>query len=170
MGAAGHGMALHYGEQQHYGGPPVGMDPSRSNVLLVYIDDVEYTPTLDALHTVFKTYGHVQKMTIFEKGGHWQVRLQALATLRTGFVVAQWLWLQIAAESGSPSRLHAFCWLMHLPHVYIPIQRYCCCLCACLSRVLADLVVTVMRIVLACACRPLCSIQMRAQQIRRKST
>lgn len=82
MGAAGHGMAQHYGEQQqHYGGPPVGMDPSRSNVLLVYIDDVEYTPTLDALHTVFKTYGHVQKMTIFEKGGHWQVRLQTLVAL-----------------------------------------------------------------------------------------
>jgi hypothetical protein len=81
-------MAQHYGEQQHYGGPPVGMDPSRSNVLLVYIDDVEYTPTLDALHTVFKTYGHVQKMTIFEKGGHWQVRLQALADLQTHFPVA----------------------------------------------------------------------------------
>lgn len=69
--AAGHAMPP---QQQHYAGAAVGMDPNRSNVLLVYIDDVEYTPTLDALHTVFKTYGHVQKMTIFEKGGHWQVR------------------------------------------------------------------------------------------------
>lgn len=59
--------------QQHYGGAAAGMDPSRSNVLLVFIDDVEYTPTLDALHTVFKTYGHVHKMTVFEKSGNWQV-------------------------------------------------------------------------------------------------
>lgn len=60
-------------QQQHFGAAAGSHDPSRSNVLLVHIDDVEYTPTLDALHTVFKTYGHVQKMTIFDKGGHWQV-------------------------------------------------------------------------------------------------
>lgn len=37
------------------------------------IDDVAYTPTLDALHTVFSTYGFVQRMTVFERGGNWQV-------------------------------------------------------------------------------------------------
>lgn len=62
-------------QQQHYGAASGGMDSGKSNVLLVHIDDVEYTPTLDALHTVFKTYGHVHKMTIFDKGGHWQVCL-----------------------------------------------------------------------------------------------
>jgi hypothetical protein len=66
---------MHQQQQQHYGGATAGgMDHSRSNVLLVFIDDVEYTPTLDALHTVFKTYGHVHKMTVFEKSGNWQVR------------------------------------------------------------------------------------------------
>jgi hypothetical protein len=69
--AGGQGMM----QQQHYGAGSGGMDSGKSNVLLVHIDDVEYTPTLDALHTVFKTYGHVHKMTIFDKGGHWQVCL-----------------------------------------------------------------------------------------------
>jgi len=61
-------------QQQHpYAAAGAAGHTNRSNVLLVFIDDVEYTPTLDALHTVFKTYGHVQKLTIFEKSGNWQV-------------------------------------------------------------------------------------------------
>lgn len=76
--AAAAGQAgMHQQQQQHYGGAAAGgMDHSRSNVLLVFIDDVEYTPTLDALHTVFKTYGHVHKMTVFEKSGNWQALVQ----------------------------------------------------------------------------------------------
>jgi hypothetical protein len=46
---------------------------SSSNVLLVMIDDVAYSPNVESLHTIFSTYGHVLKMTIFEKSGNWQV-------------------------------------------------------------------------------------------------
>eukprot|EP00877_Chromochloris_zofingiensis_P014781 jgi/Chrzof1/9557/Cz04g07230.t1 len=51
-------------------------DISTSNVLLCMIDNVQYTPTLDALHTTFSTYGFVQKLTIFEKNGNWQALVQ----------------------------------------------------------------------------------------------
>lgn len=68
--AGGQGAGMQQ-QQQQFGVGLSGL--SKSNVLLVYIDDVEYTPTLEALHTVFKTYGQVQRMTVFEKSGNWQV-------------------------------------------------------------------------------------------------
>jgi hypothetical protein len=58
---------------QYYANPAGGLEPS--NVLLVFIDNVAYAPTLEALHTVFSTYGQVLKMTVFEKSGNHQVRL-----------------------------------------------------------------------------------------------
>uniref|UniRef100_A0A383W6L8 RRM domain-containing protein n=1 Tax=Tetradesmus obliquus TaxID=3088 RepID=A0A383W6L8_TETOB len=67
-GAAAAGMGMDYGS--HYA--PIGS----SNVLLVMIDDVAYSPNVEALHTIFSTYGHVLKMTIFEKSGNWQALVQ----------------------------------------------------------------------------------------------
>lgn len=64
--AAAAGAAAVDQYQQH-------MPISSSNVLLCMIDDVAYTPTVEALHTIFSTYGYVQKITIFEKSGNWQV-------------------------------------------------------------------------------------------------
>ena len=51
-----------------------------STVLLVMIVDVAYSPTVEALHTIFSTYGHVLKMTIFEKSGNWQVGMRSVST------------------------------------------------------------------------------------------
>jgi hypothetical protein len=112
MGAAA-GQQQQHQQQQHYGAAAGSHDPSRSNVLLVHIDDVEYTPTLDALHTVFKTYGHVQKMTIFDKGGHWQVRAVACCDV-----------------TASVAELHAdlccllTCWLVGLNRMWGPVQLW----------------------------------------------
>lgn len=49
---------------------------SGSNVLQCDLEQVAYTPTIDALHTIFATYGYVQKLTISEKNHHWQVNGQ----------------------------------------------------------------------------------------------
>jgi hypothetical protein len=65
-------MGMHAGGGLDHGGPYAPI--SSSNVLLVLIDDVAYSPNVEALHTIFSTYGHVLKMTIFEKSGNWQVR------------------------------------------------------------------------------------------------
>lgn len=67
-------MGMDYGS--HYA--PIGS----SNVLLVMIDDVAYSPNVEALHTIFSTYGHVLKMTIFEKSGNWQVGMHSFSSGR----------------------------------------------------------------------------------------
>jgi hypothetical protein len=64
-------MGMHAAGSMEHGGHYAPI--SSSNVLLVLIDDVAYSPNVEALHTIFSTYGHVLKMTIFEKSGNWQV-------------------------------------------------------------------------------------------------
>jgi hypothetical protein len=76
MAAAGGGgqqQQQHQQPQQHQqwglGSGGWGNTP----VLLVYIDNVVYPPTLEALHTVCSAYGQVQRMTVFQKNDNWQV-------------------------------------------------------------------------------------------------
>ncbi|XP_010926566.1 polypyrimidine tract-binding protein homolog 1 isoform X2 [Elaeis guineensis] len=60
--------------------PVVGPDGKKkepeSNVLLASIENMQYAVTVDALHTVFSTFGTVQKIAIFEKNGGMQALIQ----------------------------------------------------------------------------------------------
>eukprot|EP00879_Flechtneria_rotunda_P018344 GHRR01019241.1.p1 GENE.GHRR01019241.1~~GHRR01019241.1.p1 ORF type:complete len:375 (+),score=144.37 GHRR01019241.1:1083-2207(+) len=59
--------------------PAAAVDSSSaatSNVLQCMLENVAYSPSLKDLHTVFSTYGHVQKMTLLEKSGTWQAMVQ----------------------------------------------------------------------------------------------
>lgn len=77
--AAGAAAADHYTAVS--AAAAAGADPhqavataSSSNVLQCDLEQVSYTPTVEALHTIFATYGYVQKLVISEKNHHWQVR------------------------------------------------------------------------------------------------
>nr|GEX10232.1 polypyrimidine tract-binding protein homolog 1 isoform X1 [Tanacetum cinerariifolium] len=60
--------------------PVVGPDGNKiepeSNVLLASIANMLYAVTVDVIHTVFSTFGSVQKIAIFEKNGGTQVLVQ----------------------------------------------------------------------------------------------
>ncbi|XP_051120313.1 polypyrimidine tract-binding protein homolog 1 [Andrographis paniculata] len=60
--------------------PSVGPDGKKmefeSNVLLASIENMQFAITLDVLHTVFSTFGTVQKILIFEKNGGTQALIQ----------------------------------------------------------------------------------------------
>ncbi|PWA74108.1 Nucleotide-binding, alpha-beta plait [Artemisia annua] len=60
--------------------PAVGPDGNKiepeSNVLLASIANMLYAVTVDVIHTVFSTFGSVQKIAIFEKNGGTQVLVQ----------------------------------------------------------------------------------------------
>ncbi|KAG1330801.1 Polypyrimidine tract-binding protein [Cocos nucifera] len=60
--------------------PVVGPDGKKkepeSNVLLASIENMQYAVTVDGLHTVFSTFGTVQKIAIFEKNGGMQALIQ----------------------------------------------------------------------------------------------
>nr|VDD17437.1 unnamed protein product [Brassica rapa] len=51
------------------------MEPE-SNVLLASIENMQYAVTLDVLHTVFATFGAVQKIAMFDKNGGMQALIQ----------------------------------------------------------------------------------------------
>lgn len=69
--------------------PVVGPDGKKkepeSNVLLASIENMQYAVTVDVFHSVFSTFGTVQKIAIFEKSGATQALIQypdvATATL-----------------------------------------------------------------------------------------
>uniref|UniRef100_A0A7N0SYX9 RRM domain-containing protein n=1 Tax=Kalanchoe fedtschenkoi TaxID=63787 RepID=A0A7N0SYX9_KALFE len=50
-------------------GPDVKTKEPESNVLLASIENMQYAVTVDVLHTVFASFGNVQKIAIFEKNG-----------------------------------------------------------------------------------------------------
>ncbi|CAK8567541.1 unnamed protein product [Lathyrus sativus] len=58
----------------------VGLDGKRleaeSNVLLASIENMQYAVTLDVLHTVFSTFGPIQKIAMFDKNGALQALIQ----------------------------------------------------------------------------------------------
>ncbi|CAH9139298.1 unnamed protein product [Cuscuta epithymum] len=60
--------------------PVVGLDgkikEAESNVLLASIENMQYAVSLDVLHTVFSSFGTVQKIAIFEKNGGTQAFIQ----------------------------------------------------------------------------------------------
>ncbi|KAL7140986.1 hypothetical protein ABFS83_08G024400 [Erythranthe nasuta] len=60
--------------------PAVGPDGKKkefeSNVLLASIENMQYAITVDVLHTVFSSFGTVQKIAIFEKNGGTQALIQ----------------------------------------------------------------------------------------------
>ncbi|KAL5725555.1 hypothetical protein ACHQM5_008690 [Ranunculus cassubicifolius] len=60
--------------------PPLGPDGKwkepESNVLLASIENMQYAVTVDVLHTVFSSFGTVQKIAIFEKNGGMQALVQ----------------------------------------------------------------------------------------------
>ncbi|WCJ25688.1 polypyrimidine tract-binding protein 1 [Euphorbia peplus] len=60
--------------------PAVGPDGKKkepeSNVLLASIENMQYAVTVDVLHTVFSSFGTVQKIAIFEKNGGTQALVQ----------------------------------------------------------------------------------------------
>ncbi|KAL3837741.1 hypothetical protein ACJIZ3_022332 [Penstemon smallii] len=51
------------------------MEPE-SNVLLASIENMQYAVTLDVLHTVFSSFGHVLKIAMFDKNGGLQALIQ----------------------------------------------------------------------------------------------
>ncbi|KAF5725375.1 polypyrimidine tract-binding protein 1 isoform X1 [Tripterygium wilfordii] len=60
--------------------PAVGPDGKKkefeSNVLLASIENMQYAVTVDVLHTVFSSFGTVQKIAMFEKNGGTQALIQ----------------------------------------------------------------------------------------------
>ncbi|KAF1877417.1 hypothetical protein Lal_00040132 [Lupinus albus] len=60
--------------------PVIGPDGKKkepeSNVLLASIENMQYAVTVDVLHTVFSSFGTVQKIAIFEKNGQTQALIQ----------------------------------------------------------------------------------------------
>ncbi|XP_020399337.1 polypyrimidine tract-binding protein homolog 1 isoform X1 [Zea mays] len=60
--------------------PAVGADgrqvEAQGNVLLASIENMQYAVTVDVLHTVFSSFGSVQKIAIFEKNGGTQALIQ----------------------------------------------------------------------------------------------
>jgi polypyrimidine tract-binding protein 2 len=57
-------------------GPDGKIKEPESNVLLASIANMQYAVTVDVLHTVFATFGTVQKIAIFEKNGGTQALIQ----------------------------------------------------------------------------------------------
>ncbi|CAL9152257.1 unnamed protein product [Musa hybrid cultivar] len=57
-------------------GPDGVKKETESNVLLASIENMQYAVTVDVLHTVFSTFGTVQKIAIFEKNGGMQALIQ----------------------------------------------------------------------------------------------
>ncbi|KAL5722870.1 hypothetical protein ACHQM5_006333 [Ranunculus cassubicifolius] len=53
-----------------------GKKEPESNVLLASIENMQYAVTVDVLHTVFSSFGKVQKIAIFEKNGGIQALVQ----------------------------------------------------------------------------------------------
>ncbi|GER45838.1 polypyrimidine tract-binding protein-like [Striga asiatica] len=66
--------------QQLNTNPALGPDGKKkeleSNVLLASMENMQYTVTVDVLHTVFSAFGTVQKIAIFEKNGGTQALIQ----------------------------------------------------------------------------------------------
>ncbi|XP_062215477.1 polypyrimidine tract-binding protein homolog 1-like isoform X2 [Phragmites australis] len=60
--------------------PAIGADgrkvEAEGNVLLASIENMQYVVTVDVLHTVFSSFGTVQKIAIFEKNGATQALIQ----------------------------------------------------------------------------------------------
>lgn len=58
----------------------IGQDGTKqepeSNVLLASIENMQYSVTIDVLHTVFSNFGFVQKIAIFEKNAGFQALVQ----------------------------------------------------------------------------------------------
>lgn len=76
---------------------------SSSNVLQCDLEQVAYTPTIEALHTIFATYGYVQKITITEKNHHWQVTALIPITPIAAVNSNHSIWLVIMAGHNVPT-------------------------------------------------------------------
>lgn len=50
--------------------------PEDGNVLLVQVDEYMYDLTVDNIHEIFKRYGDVKKIAIFQKNNQWQALVQ----------------------------------------------------------------------------------------------
>ncbi|KAK9107547.1 hypothetical protein Syun_023558 [Stephania yunnanensis] len=57
-------------------GPDGNKKEPESNVLLASIENMQYAVTVDVLHTVFSSFGTVQKIAMFEKNGGMQALIQ----------------------------------------------------------------------------------------------
>lgn len=55
---------------------PLNQSPEDGNVLLVQLDNYMYDITVDSIYEIFRHYGNVQKIAIFQKGNQWQALVQ----------------------------------------------------------------------------------------------
>ncbi|EFJ11787.1 hypothetical protein SELMODRAFT_104811 [Selaginella moellendorffii] len=62
--------------QEYTTGPDGKRKEPESNVLLASIENMQYSVTIDVLHTVFAAFGPIQKIAIFEKNAGFQALIQ----------------------------------------------------------------------------------------------
>ncbi|XP_058188064.1 polypyrimidine tract-binding protein homolog 1-like isoform X2 [Rhododendron vialii] len=100
-------------------GPDGKIKEPESNVLLASIGNMQYAVTVDVLHTVFATFGTVQKIAIFEKNGGTQALIQ-YPDVSTAAVAKEALEGHCIYDGGS-CKLH----LSYSRHTDLNVKAYC---------------------------------------------
>lgn len=57
---------------------PIDWDdrPANKDAVLLQVDEYMYELTVDSIHEIFKGYGEVRKIAIFQKNNQWQALVQ----------------------------------------------------------------------------------------------